>query len=387
MNRGLHHRPFWLLGFLGAAWLLGQGAVSPAVAGNQPDERRAQGLAEGASGWRFLQTGKASDAVQAFSRALNVLPNEPSFYVGLGTAYVKLHKEEEAERLFEHAIELDANATSAHALLGDLSARKTDWDGAIRHYRIAVRQDPNDVSLEDRLRTAQHNQSAEAGFDRLFMPHFVVKFPGASDRALARDVAERLEIIYLEIGQGFGYFPAKPTIVVLYPERRFQEAAMGPEWAGGLFDGILRFSVEGLRPSRKEAERSLRHEYTHALVNGLAGGHAPAWLSEGLAQAFDGGTGADPDRQPAGDPNRLIPLHSLHGSFVGLTREAAQQAYGDSYRATRALIGRHGMSQVRALLIALADQPDFDRTFEHVLHERYRDFEAAWMGTHTGRRF
>lgn len=387
MNRGLHGRPLLLLGLGGAVLLLGHATLSLVFGEAPADGARVHGLAEGATGWRLLKAGDAPGAAQAFTRALDLIPDEPSFHVGLGAAYVKLLREEEAGRVLRRAIELDPNATRAYALLGDLAVRQGDWEEAIKHYRIAVRQDPNDVSLEDRLRTARQNQEAEAGFDRLFTPHFLVKFRGEHDRAFAREVADRLEIIYRDMGQRFGHLSGKTTVVVLYPERRFQETTMSPEWAGGLFDGLLRLSVDGLRRNRSEAERSLRHEYTHVLVFELAGGHAPAWLSEGLAQIFDGRSVPGREMQAAGDPDTTIPLHLLHGSFVGMTREAAQQAYGDSYNATRVLIARHGMARVHALLVALAEQPDFDRTFERVLHERYRDFEATWMGTHGGRRF
>ena len=363
------------------------GGVSPANGADRTDDIRAQGYSEAAAGWRLLKTGDTSGAALAFSRALNLIPGEPSFYVGLGTAYVRLRKEEEAEPLFRRAIELDPNATKAHALLGDLSARKDEWQEAIEHYRIAVRLDPNDVSLESRFRTARQHHGAEAGFDRLYTAHFVVKFNARIDRAPAREAADRLELAYRDIGQRFGYFPAKSTVAVLYPNRRFQESAMGPEWAGGLFDGILRMPADNLRHGRAEAERSLRHEYTHALVHELAGGNAPAWLSEGLAQVFEGRTVPAANGFIAGDPDTLNRLQLLHGSFADLTRETAEQAYVDSQSATHALIVRHGMPGVRALLAALADQPDFDRTFERVLHERYRDFEAAWMDTHGERRF
>jgi len=386
MNRGLHRRPLLFLGFLGMACFWSY--PEPALAGaGQANPGRDLAFSEAASGWRLLKTGDAAGAAQAFSRAIELVPGESSYYVGLGTAYVKLLKEDEAERVFLRAVELDPNATRAHALLGDLSARKGDWEQAIRHYRIAIRQDPNDVTLEESLRKAQQHHAAEAGFDRLFATHFIVKFHGGNDRELARNVADRMEVIYQEIGQSFGHFPAKTTTVVVYPDRRLPETGIGPEWAGGLYDGTLRFSGDDLRRSRLEAERSLRHEYTHAVVDELAGGHAPAWLNEGLAQVFDGRQPPGPDRRRTGDPDTMTRLHLLHGSFVGLTRETAEQAYADSYTATKALIARYGMERVRALLVALVDHPDFSRTFELVLHERYRDFEAVWMGTQTGRRF
>lgn len=382
-----NRRPILIIGSLLAGFLIGTQWGFPGAWGEQGDSRRTQAFSQAVAGWHLLQTGDYRRAERAFTQAMTLVPDEPSFYVGLGVSQLRLAKEEQAALMFERAIQLDPHSTKAHELLGDLHARKDGWAAAVEHYGIAVRQDPNDVSIQERLLSAKRSYAAQADLDVLYTAHFAVKFQGTTDRQLARDVADHLERIFLGIGRELGYFPAKPIAVVLYPGQRFQEATLSPHWARGLFDGTLRLSVDGLRRNPVEVVTSLRHEYTHALVHELADGHAPAWLSEGLAQFFEGGQGAGQGQASIGSPDEVMPLHLLHGSFVGLPRRAAQQAYADSYSAVQALIARHGLSRIRDLLETLATQQDFARAFEGVLHERYRDFEVAWMGAQTGRRF
>jgi hypothetical protein len=229
--------------------------------------------------------------------------------------------------------------------------------------------------------------AAEAGFDSLHTAHFSIKFQGGTDRELALLVADRLEGIYGDIGVELGYFPAKLIAAVLYPPGRFRAAIPGAPWVAGFFDGTLRLSGDVLRRSRAEALTSLRHEYTHALVHELAGGHAPAWLSEGLAQYLEQRRVADRPPGAAVGPDRLLPLYFLQGGFAGLPRQAARNAYASSRTATLALIERHGIARVRDILEALAGQPDLARAFESVLHERYSEFEAGWMSPPSEGRF
>ena len=309
-------------------------------------------------------------------------------FLGLGVSRVGLFREEEAAKALERALRLDPGLTQAHALLGDLYGRRNEWDAAVRQYEIAARQDPTDAAIRERLLAGKRLHQAEAEFDRLYSAHFVVKFPGPGDRQLARTVADRLEAIYLAVGRRLFYFPEKAVPVVLYPGQSLQAATLSPDWATGLFDGTIRLSADRVRQEGGAREDSLRHEYVHALVHELAGGHAPAWLSEGLAQVFERSVGAG--SSDGGNVRRRddpIPLNRLDGGFTGLPRRAAQDAYADSYAATQALIARYGMGRVRDLLAALAEQPDIALAFSSVLHERYEDFEAAWIGARTGRRF
>jgi tetratricopeptide (TPR) repeat protein len=370
--------------FLGGC-LAVEGLVVAEVRGEQGGPA-AEAFAQAASGRRLVQREDYQRAEQAFAKAMALLPNEPTFPVERGLAFMRLSKEEQAVEMFERAIQLEPGSTGTHVLLADLRARRGDWSEAIRHYETAVRQDPSSVRLEEKLRSARVEYRAEHDLDHLYTTHVVVKFLGTTDGALAHEASEYLEDVVATIGQEFGYVPVHPVTVVLYPGRRFQEVTGNPSWAHALFDGTIRLSAEKLKGNMKTMRASLRHEYGHALVQDLSGGRAPSWLSEGLAQYWEGGPMIQQAASPARDPGATMPLHALHGSFTGFSLAVARQAYADSYAATTALIARYGLGRVRELLASLSADVEFARAFERVFHERYPDFEATWMRTPNGGR-
>jgi len=166
-----------------------------------------------------------------------------------------------------------------------------------------------------------------------------------------------------------------------------QEVTSSPKWVRGLFDGRIHLSIEELAGDLTARQAALRHEYTHAVVHRLSGGHAPTWLTEGLALYFEGGDMVRHREDPRRQARTRLPLTSLHGSFLTLEARSARLAYAESYGATRALVQRHGLTGVRRLLETLAVVPDLATAFETVLPERYSDFQAAWARMAAGTRF
>jgi hypothetical protein len=69
-------------------------------------------------------------------------------------------------------------------------------------------------------------------------------------------------------------------------------------------------------------------------------------------------------------------LSSLHGTFVGFSRQDAEVAYASSARAVRRLIEQCGTAAVVALLEDLSRGAPFASAFHHRLAMRYEDFAA-----------
>ncbi|MGH7206392.1 MAG: tetratricopeptide repeat protein [Nitrospiraceae bacterium] len=350
-------------------------------------DRRTEALSRAEAGWRLVKEGQYQRAAQGFTEAAERFPDDASFLVGLGLCQHRLFRDDLAVTTLERAIRLDSSVGQAHKLLGDVYYRRGEIQTAIRHYETARQQDPNDVTLQARLVTAQRELQAEAGFDRLYSSHFVVKFEGSMDRRRVHEVANRLEMVYNKVGRTFSYFPVEPFTVIVHPDRQFRDATLSPGWAGGLFDGKIHLPMQGITRDQQAADRILSHEYTHALVDRISGGHAPAWLSEGLALHQEGRADAWGREVLARHTAEVAPLNSLHGDFLELPPHRATVAYAQSYQATRALIRRYGMARVRKLLDALSVTPDFSSTFEAVFQDRYRDFDAAWIAGRAQERF
>ena len=348
-------------------------------------DKMALSLAE--TGWRLIAKGRSERAAKAFELASALVPDQASFLVGLGFSQRLLGRDDLAVATLERAITLDPRAVKARRLLGTMYEQRGEMEAAVRHYEGAFRQDPSDETLRARLFTARRQSQAEARFDRLFSAHFVVTYPGSTGRGIANDIADRLEAAYHEVGQRLSYFPTAPITVVLYPDWQFQKVTSSPKWVRGLFDGRIHLSIEELAGDLTARQAALRHEYTHAVVHRLSGGHAPTWLTEGLALYFEGGDAVRHREDLRRQARTRLPLTSLHGSFLTLEARSARLAYAESYGATRALVQRHGLTGVRRLLETLAVVPDLATAFETVLPERYSDFQAAWARMAAGTRF
>ncbi len=350
-------------------------------------DRRTAAMSRAEAGWRLVTEGQYHRAAKVFTEAATLFPGDASFLVGLGLCQHRLSRDDLALATLEQAIRLDSSVGQAHKLLGDVYYRRGETQTALRHYETARQQDPNDVTLQARLVTAQRELQAEAGFDRLYSSHFVVKFESSTDRRRVHEVAHRLEMVYNKVGRTFSYFPGEPFTVILHPDRQFQDATLSPGWVGALFDGKIHLPMQGITRGQRAAHRILSHEYTHALVDRISGGHAPVWLSEGLALHLEGRADAWGHEVLARHAAEVAPLNSLHGDFLELPPHRATVAYAQSYQATRALIRRYGMDRVRKLLDALSVTPDFSSTFEAVFQDRYSDFDAAWMAGQAQERF
>jgi len=335
-----------------------------------------------ATGWKLIKDGEYHRAELAFAEASKLAPADASLLVGLGMSRHLLVRDEQAAEAFHKALALDPGATQAHKFLGDIYQLRGEIDTALRHYEMATRQDPTDAGIKGRVLAARRAAEAEAGLDRLFSAHFIVKFHRSTGREAANAVADRLEAIYRTIGAQWSFFPTSRLVVVLYPRGQFQGAASGPDWAQGLFDGRIHLPVERVSGDPASADAALRHEYMHAVVHRLSGGQAPAWLNEGLALYMERGPEAtaswerEARRIRAGE---RPPLAALHRSFLELPAGDASLAYAESYGATRALMQRHGTAPVRRLLESLVVTPDFSDAFERLFQERYSDFDSSWV--------
>lgn len=355
--------------------------VGPVWADGPRQDATARAASLVQAGWTLIRSGDYHRAVQAFSEASALAPADVSPLIGLGVSQHLLARDEQAAVAFRKALALDPRESQAHKFLGDIHDQRGETEAALRHYEMAARLDPNDAGIKGRVLAARRAAAAEAGLDRLFSAHFAVKFRRSTDRAVAGAVADRLEGIYRTVGAQWSYFPTSRVIVVLYPRGQFQEAASGPDWAQGLFDGRIHLPVERVTGDPISADAVLRHEYMHVVVHRLSGGQAPAWLHEGLALYVERGPEADRAWERE---SRLIragerpPLAALHRSFLELPPGDAALAYAESYGAVRALLERYGTARVRRLLESLSLMPDFAEAFESLFHERYSDFDVTW---------
>ncbi len=331
--------------------------------------------------WNQVNQAEYEAALTGFQDAITLQSQEFSFYIGLGVSYHRLKKEAQAKEAAEKALRLAPNEPAPYKLLGEIAYQNDQLDEALGYFEKALQLGPGDPNLPSVIDKLQREHQVQSQFQQEATIHFTVKFEGHEERGIADQVVRILEEAYGEIGKSFSYYPDNPITVILYSDQQFRDITRTPTWTGGLFDGKIRVPTEGAGSSPEELNRVLYHEYTHAVVYALADGRVPTWLNEGLALNFEKGNPAswNPPLQGAIRTNSLIPLQSLHGSFMNMNEATAQLSYAESYSAVKYLIDQYGMFSIQSLLKDLSHQRNFAKAFEDRFFIPYPEFQTAWQ--------
>ncbi len=325
--------------------------------------------------WRLLERGDARAAGQAFAAAGQVTGERAELLVGAALASDRLGDEEGGLRRLNRALELDNESAAAHRVAGFWAERRGDVREALGHYQAAIRLDPNDADVRDRLASVRPAVRFEETLDRLYAPHFVVQFRGDRDRATARVAADRLEVAYTRVGELLLAFPDGAVPVLLYPGDDLAGATDSPRWVRGLFDGRIHVAADAVRDAGAR-DALLVHEYTHAVVHRLSHGRAPTWLQEGLALYCErrlAGTGRS-DRSDRHRGGMVSPASTA--SLADRPSEEVSRAYRESESMVDALAARYGRERIHRLLRALSSADRFDTAFEASMGEPFHVFEA-----------
>lgn len=169
---------------------------------------------------------------------------------------------------------------------------------------------------------------------------------------IADSLKGSVERTHREFTQLFGEIPAFKTSLRLIDEESFFLITGAPKWTNAMY---YRGQIIIPLPSNENVdtanlERSLRHEYTHAVVHALSNGKCPGWLDEGLAQWSEGTE--NPALRPALlrwlKSNPPVPLNLLQGGFTKLETSMVPAAYAQSLYATNSVINNHGFLQLRS---------------------------------------
>jgi hypothetical protein len=151
----------------------------------------------------------------------------------------------------------------------------------------------------------------------------------------------------------FGPLPAISIQVKLMTQEVFTLSTGVPSWTNALYyhDTII-IPINTARINEEELIRSVRHEFTHAVIHELSDGKCPGWLDEGLAQYMEG------------TPNPLIrlalaqwlsknppvPFHMLQKGFTKLEKKYVAPAYAQSLWAAHVMIQGQGFLKIRNYL-------------------------------------
>jgi tetratricopeptide (TPR) repeat protein len=326
--------------------------------------------------WDALRAGRAHAAAEGFREALAADPKNARLYLGAATAAALERRDRDAKDALDRALTLDAKLTQARALLGQVQHRLGDFAGAIRTYETLVAMAPDDRDAQATVERWRRELELHDRMQQAVSSHFTVSFEGPAEAALAAEALEVLDRAYWRIGLLLGgAYPNEPVPVVLYTSEQFRDITRSPAWAAGAYDGIIRVPMRGAADNPKELDRVLSHEFTHALIRGLASRGVPGWLNEGLATALETGDLGWAERQ-VGSQSKPVPLRALQSGFGRLSDDQAQLAYATSALAARRLIEEAGGFAIANLLRDLGEGVDFDTAFLHRIQRPFSEFLA-----------
>jgi hypothetical protein len=175
-------------------------------------------------------------------------------------------------------------------------------------------------------------------------------------------------------------------------EASFYEMTGAPGWTNAMFfRGEIIIPLSTSKPVDLEnLHRSVKHEYSHAVLAALSGGSIPGWIDEGLAQWLEG------EENPA-LRNSLrsylkhsspVPLNLLQGGFTRLESNMVPAAYAQSLLAVQAMIKAYGIEKIAHYLELLRKSEDKEVAFFAAFGLSENDFEyklhttlRQWSGT------
>ena len=327
------------------------------------------------AGTAALEDHRFGDALDAFTRAAAMQPEDASHCFGAGVAAVMLGHTAVAQARFECALRLNPRHLPAAVWLADLHYRAGRLREAIAIYEAAERRTPDDREIREQLASWRKEEELQSRFREVRTPHFTALFEAATDEPRAREVVERLEAAYLRVGKMLGVYPPESIAVVLYSREQFDDITKLATWSTSAYDGRIRVPLSDTLNERDELDRVLSHEFVHAVVATIGGRTVPAWLNEGLATVIEPAGLQDGEATPT-RPDERPALSQLHRSFVGFSRRDAEIAYASAAHAVRRLIDQHGAAAVVALLQDLGRGTPFVNAFRQRIGMRYERFAA-----------
>jgi tetratricopeptide (TPR) repeat protein len=99
----------------------------------------------------FLYKSRVPEAIAEFKKELAVNPAHAATYYKLADAYSRIQKYDDAERLLQRSIWLDATSTGPYILMGKVLEKKGELELAVRALQRATTMDPNNPTTHHLL--------------------------------------------------------------------------------------------------------------------------------------------------------------------------------------------------------------------------------------------
>jgi tetratricopeptide (TPR) repeat protein len=306
--------------------------------------------------------------------ALTYAPENPLLL--MNAAYLHLRRSEYKQALdyLERAQRVAPENPDVPKLAGWAYYGLNKLDQAVREWQRSLALRP-DAEVRAALDKALRDKQEEENYRENESSHFTLRYSGAAEPALAREILRALETHFSAIESELNYTPPEPIGVILYTQQAFADITRAPGWAGALNDGRIRVPVQGLTQLTPELSRVLKHELTHSFVRQKTRAAAPTWVQEGLAQWMEGkrSGGNAAFLLKICDAKQAMSLGDLEGSWMRLPNEVAGYAYAWALANMEYIVQVNGMSDVERILERLAAGSTTEAALREVLHSDYND--------------
>src|SRR5712692_7517009 len=331
-----------------------------------------------------MSRGELEHALTDERTALRFAPEVPGLLLQIAYIHLRRSEYKQALEYLERARRLAPDNADVAKLTGWSYYGLNKLDQAVAEWKRALALRP-DREVQAALEKALQDKQEEESYKENESSHFKLRYNGAAEPALARDVLRTLEVHFSAIESALNYTPPDLIGVILYTQDAFSDITKAPAWVGALNDGRIRVPVQGLTAVDQELSRVLKHELTHSFVSQktrsacMAGkncaNRAPTWIQEGLAQWMEGkrsGENAAALLQIYGD-ERAISLGRLEGSWIGMSGDSAQYAYAWALANLEYIVRADGMGDIERILDRIGSGMPTEAALREVLHSDYND--------------
>ena len=319
-------------------------------------------------------------AVMETVRSVASAPTEPLLVLSEMSADHR--KYEDALAFARQATEADPESWAAWGLMGLNQVRLGRVDAGRENLEKAFTGDPFNLWFKntlDLLDTFVEYRTVET-------PHFrIVLHESEADllEPYMQPVAERA---YREMSSRYGYTPAEPIRVEVYPRHAdFSVRTVGLVGIGALgvsFGPALAIDSPAARESDFNWASTLWHEIAHSFHIGVSNSEVPRWFSEGLAvheqRKADRSWGHQAGMSFVASlaVGQLRPVSELDRGFSSPRHPGeVRDSYYQASLVFEVIEARHGFPAIVAMLHAYRDGATNEEAFERALGVNLADFD------------
>jgi tetratricopeptide (TPR) repeat protein len=344
-----------------------------ATAANQ-----AAALAHHAASLFELARGDIDKAVIDERRALTYSPQDPGLLMNMAFLYLRRSEYKQAMDYLDRAQRVAPEHPDLPKLKGWAFYGTNKLDQAVAEWKRALAVHP-DAEVRSALEKAQRDLQEEQSYKENESSHFMLRYSGAAEPALARAILRTLESHFSTIESQLNFTPTESIGVVLYTQQAFADITRAPGWVGALNDGRIRVPVQGLTDLTPELSRVLKHELTHSFVQQKTLGRAPVWVQEGIAQWMEGKRSNENASflTQIYEQKHAWKLGKLEASWMKLRGNEAEYAYAWALANIEYIIQVDGMVDVERILDRLARGSSTEAALRDALHSDYDELMAS----------